>query len=239
MIMKEKIILFLLIGSALFLMGAQQIVTQDPADPAGKRRVSGIAVTSSGTVTNLNCITSQAVDGTSTSAGAGDANKVVELNASGKLDSTLFAPGVVIVEDQKSAGTDGGTFTSGSFQTRVINTEVADPDNLCTISSNQITLQAGTYRCWISCPAYQVDSHKSRLRNITDGSTTVVGTTCRIASTSGSSSESLIIGRFTIASTKTFEIQHQCETTGTTTGFGEAANMTEVEVYTRAMFIKE
>ena len=51
--------------------------------------------------------------------------------------------------------TNGGTFTSGAFRTRDSNTEVADPDNIVSISSNQFTLGAGNYLIEASAPAYK------------------------------------------------------------------------------------
>ena len=41
-----------------------------------------------------------------------------------------------LVIDQKSANTNAGTFTSGAHRTRDLNTEVFDPDNIVTVSSN-------------------------------------------------------------------------------------------------------
>ena len=49
------------------------------------------------------------------------------------------------LSDVKSAGTAGGTFTSGSWQTRTLNTEDSDTGGNCSLSSNQFTLDAGTY----------------------------------------------------------------------------------------------
>lgn len=158
-------------------------------------------------------------------------------------DITISASGggsdaFILLQDQKAANTQGGTFTSGSYQTRVINTEVADTGNNCSIAANQITLAAGTYRCLIMCPAFQVNEHKARLRDITNTATVAVGTSS-ISSAGSCSNMSVIEGRFTIAGSTVFEIQHQCFTTAATNGFGVACNMTEVEVFTTAMFWKE
>ena len=76
-------------------------------------------------------------------AGSGDAAAFKFLAA----DMTYKrAVSVAILEDQKSDGTDGGTSTSGSDQTAVINTEVYDPDSIVSVASNQFTLGAGKYR---------------------------------------------------------------------------------------------
>ena len=62
-----------------------------------------------------------------------------------------------IICDQKDSTTDGGDFTTGAWRTRNLNTEIADPDGIVSISSNQFTLQAGTYLIKWSAPAYDVD----------------------------------------------------------------------------------
>lgn len=146
-------------------------------------------------------------------------------------------------QDQKASGTGGGDFTSGAWRTRILNTEAADAGGHGTLSSNQITLDAGTYRCHVRCPAFAVNSHQTRLYNITDSATLLVGSS-QIASPSGGSfaigNDSIIAGRFTLATSKTVEVQHRCQTTQAFgTGFGVACSFGEIEVYTVAEFWKE
>jgi hypothetical protein len=137
------------------------------------------------------------------------------------------------LSDTKAAGTSGGTFTSGAWQTRDLNTEDSDADAIVSISANQFTLVSGTYITRIRCPAYQVDRHQARLRNTTDSSTTLVGASgFASAADNGCNVYSEISGRFTIASSKTFEIQHQCTSTSATYGYGVEANLGLSEVYT-------
>ena len=77
-----------------------------------------------------------------------------------------------IICDQKSHTGDGGSFTSGAWRTRDLNTEIADPDGIVSIANNQFTLGAGDYLIEASAPAYSVNQHLIRLQNI-KGSTTV------------------------------------------------------------------
>lgn len=144
----------------------------------------------------------------------------------------LNIPKVATIKDVKAANTDGGTFTSGSFVTRTLNT-LSDPFGIVSLASNQFTLQPGTYSIKVYAPAFRVDSHLSKLRNITDSSDTLLGQSSFADSgADGSSSISQISGTFSITSAKTFEIQHRCQTTGTTTGFGQPANFGVSETYT-------
>jgi len=145
---------------------------------------------------------------------------------------------ITILNDTKPQNTDGGTFASGSFLTRDINTEVADPNNNATIAANQITLQPGTYRFEITCPAFGVAQHQARLQNITDAVTVQFGSSALSAVASNIPDRSIIVGRVTIAVPKVFEIQHQCLQTQVTNGFGTKANFGP-EIYTIAIFVKE
>jgi hypothetical protein len=145
----------------------------------------------------------------------------------------------VILEDQKSSGTAGGTFTSGADQVRTINTEVYDPFGLCSISSNQFTLLAGTYHIAWSAPASFVNAHQTLLYNVTDTAEVKRGST--EFSTSGLSGEiptrSFGSTVTTITGSKAFEIRHRANTTRATTGFGLAGSF-GTEVYTRVEITK-
>lgn len=136
------------------------------------------------------------------------------------------------LSDVKSSGTHGGTFTQGSYQTRALNTEDSDTGNHCSLSSNQFTLDAGTYRILASAPAFDTDTHKVKLYNITDTADEIIGTSGAASSANNGFDVAFVAGEFTITSAKAFEIQHRCNTTKTTQGFGIAAAYGEDEVYT-------
>jgi hypothetical protein len=51
--------------------------------------------------------------------------------------------------------------------------------------------------------------------------------------------KSVIEGRFTIVVDSVIQLQHNCETTGATDGFGEGYNFGEVEVYSRVVLERE
>ena len=50
-----------------------------------------------------------------------------------------------IITNELSAGTQGGATTANAWTTYELNTELADPDSIVSISSNQFTLAAGNY----------------------------------------------------------------------------------------------
>lgn len=148
----------------------------------------------------------------------------------------------VKVTDTKAAATGGGTFTSGAWQTRTINTENSDVGGICAIAANQITLAAGTYECRIRCPAYQVDQHKARLYNATAAAivTDMLGSSSFAAASDAVQTDSVIVGRFTIAAAQALEVQHYCRSTRATVGFGAGDFSLDAtsEIYTEAEFWK-
>lgn len=144
----------------------------------------------------------------------------------------------VCVRDKKTPGTGGGTFTLGAWRTRDVNDEQADAGNICSIASNQITLEPGTYRCVISCPALAVNNHQARLQNISDTLTLLYGSCEYARASTVVQSRSFVVGRFTLANAKTLEIQHRCTATTPTNGFGNTCSFTE-EIYTLAEFWRE
>lgn len=153
---------------------------------------------------------------------------------------TTLNQGFIILEDRKAAGTNGGTFTSGARRTRDLNTEVVDIENHCTLSANQFTLAAGTYRVFAESTGFLVDGHRCWVRNVTDGVDVAFGMSAFSSSASlNCNTVATAWGRFTIASSKTFELQAQCHFTNAGDGFGVQANGIDTEIYSRVTLWKE
>ena len=138
----------------------------------------------------------------------------------------------VIIEDQKPQGTPGGTFTSGAWRTRDLNTLVFNHNSLASLGGNRFTLPAGTYCIDWDAPAFYVDLHQSALYNYTTSTIVAYGTSAH--NTTGSSVGTTVI---TITSPTSFEIRHICKLTKDTDGFGKAANF-GTEIYTRVRIKK-
>jgi hypothetical protein len=147
-----------------------------------------------------------------------------------------FQAQLLHTRDSKSSNSDGGTFTSGAWRTRTLNSTPTNEISGASVSSNQVTLPAGTYFILAWAPAFSVNNHQTRLRNMTDGSTTLSGLPNWAAS--NQESVSFLAGRFTIADTKAFELQHQAQSSATTTGFGVAAGFGESEIYSQVLVWK-
>ena len=137
---------------------------------------------------------------------------------------------LVHVQDQKASGTHGGTFTQGAWRTRDLNTEVTDTDSLASVGSNQITLAAGTYYCEASAEAWNTGGHQVRVQDTTGAATLITGLTKDATGTRALNQSGTVAGRFTIAVQSVLELQHYCQTTAATAGYGVAHSFT-TEIY--------
>lgn len=145
----------------------------------------------------------------------------------------------MLFRDDKATTVAGGTFTSGSWATHVLQTEVADTGAHASVAANQVTLAAGTYRFRGRGLGYKVDNHQVRLQNITAGTTTAFGSNARSAAAGDDVTISEVIGRFTIAGATVFELQARCTTTRATDGFGTANSFGGTESYASLEFWRE
>ena len=154
----------------------------------------------------------------------GSANEVLKTDGSGNLAFATIAGGkfasYAILVDQKTSGTNGGSFTSGDWRTRDLNTEIADPDGIVSISSNQFTLQAGSYLIKAHAPAYKVGRHQIALYDITASSYVETGSSAYVDGGESVSTDSFLTARFTCSGANVYEIRHQCGTGFNTYGFG-------------------
>lgn len=153
------------------------------------------------------------------------------------VSPALISDQILHVRDEKSSGTGGGTFTSGSWTPRTLNTAALNTIAGASLGSNQITLPSGTYVVRASAPALSVDQHQLRLQNITDSTTTQVGPNRRSWVNSADSTPAELISVFTIPDTKVFELQHRCTTTRSSDGFGPACSF-GTEVYADVFVVK-
>ena len=172
----------------------------------------------------------------------GSANEVLKTDGSGNLSFAADSGGKIasyaIICDEKSSLTSAGTFTSGDWRTRDLNTEITDADGIVSISSNQFTLQAGTYLIKASAPAYYVYDHMIKLYNVTASADIAFGTSEYTGHASGVQTRSFLVARITISAATTFEIRHKCINTKTNNGFGEATGL-GVEKYLIVEIYKE
>ena len=148
------------------------------------------------------------------------------------LKTVLGIPQLLHVRDEKASGTDGGASATATWNQRDLNTVMTNEISGASLASDQIILPAGTYEITATAPAFLVSRHKLRLRNITDTSTELVGqSTYAVVTSSLVSNVAHIFGRFTLAGTKTLELQHYTELEKVANGLGVSTAASVTEVY--------
>lgn len=141
------------------------------------------------------------------------------------------APHVILAERQNS-GVAGGTFTIGADRTRVLNTEVMDTLDICSLAGNQFTLAAGTYYIEWSPPAFFVETHQSMLYDVTALAVIARGMSMLARNgTANGYNTSEGFHTFTIAAPNVYEIRHRCGNTQAGNGFGAPCSFGQ-ETYT-------
>ena len=158
---------------------------------------------------------------------------------SDKITGSTFVSYALLADRHSGTAGDRGTFTSGGWRTREINTEVVDTDNIVTLSSNQFTLQPGTYQIKFGACAYKVNRHITRLRQISPLATIAAGSSQYSYASGADLSWSRGFARITISQATTYEIQHYCQTTQSSNGFGfqmtySTSDYVQVEIYKEA-----
>lgn len=154
-----------------------------------------------------------------------------------KLGTNSFVSYAVIC-DQKAVSTSGGSATSGSWQTRDLNTELYDPDGIVSISSNQFTLSAGSYLIVASAPACGVDAHTARLYDVTGASEIQVGTVQHTDSGHYFNTTSFVYARVSPTASNVYRIDTRVTTSVSTYGLGNQNNWS-ANIFTIVQIYKE
>ena len=155
------------------------------------------------------------------------------------------APAVTTVHvffESQPSGTNGGTFTSGAWQTRNFNTNVGNIPTAGLLFFF-IILPAGTYWVRATAPAHIVATHQLRFQNATDAVTLVTGTCAEAARdltpTRAGHTLAVLEGFFVLPSQKALTLEHQCTTSEAGDGFGLAAGFAGTpEIYSMVTCIR-
>lgn len=163
-----------------------------------------------------------------------------------QADAAIAAKAVgiqyLLVQDQKSSGTGGGTpAAANTFNTRTLNTTIANTITGATLVANQISLPAGTYRFSGICAAAVSGFAKAYIYNVTDATYVAVGLSLNTTGPGAAdpiTGTCTVRGRVVIASTKVFELR-QFLNTSNTNGFGDPVGDGRNEMYAELEIIKE
>ena len=147
--------------------------------------------------------------------------------------------GYMLVQDQKASGTNGGSSVAG-VQQRALNTVVANTIAGASLSANQVTLPAGTYRVrGYALNAAGVTS-QTWLKNVTDNAIVALGNSSggyNVTVFPAMASE--FSGRIVLTSAKVFDIQHYSSAAVATVGLGRASGSGNAELFASLEIIKE
>lgn len=139
---------------------------------------------------------------------------------------------LLLYQDQKASGTAGNGYTAGAWRTVILNTEVTDTANIGSLAANAITLQAGSYEfeAFVNpgTTGASNTTNRCRLQNTSDATTVVQGVNVKQPGSGFEGQTHAIVGSFTIASAKTFELQ--IYPANTTTGEAGVASG-DAEIY--------
>ena len=145
-----------------------------------------------------------------------------------------------ILRQEENNDVDGGTSVADTWTTRVINTEVADPDGIVSLSSNQFTLGAGNYLIkWVSF-FYKSLGTKTRLYG--DGAVRGISLTQYSGTSTSAPVNSQGSARVSPTGDTAYKLEYYVNNANNNTGLGRAMGNTadgQKEVYTIVEIYKE
>ena len=167
-----------------------------------------------------------------TMATAADDNVPSAESVKAYVDNNAQTRDLLHIQDQRPSGTDGGTFTTGAWRTRNLNTVLTNEITGASLASDTVTLPAGDYYIEGEFTAFRCNQNVAKLYNDSDSSDILIGT---VAYSDSSESDAVVSsnvrGNFTLGAEKDLTILHQCTLTQTGNGLGVAADFGVVEVY--------
>lgn len=153
--------------------------------------------------------------------------------AEGRSNAPRIKPVAIHIQAQYSSGTGGGTINSGAYRTRPLNTILYNDISGASLTSDRVTLPAGEYSIRARATGQSINSNKLRWFNFTDSTAVIIGMPSQSGgSGNGDNIYAELRGRFTIAASKAFELQHRVATSNSATGMGTPSSFGDIEIYT-------
>ena len=185
------------------------------------------------------------VEGSSLSARTGGITIIARAEEGQRNQAAIISQPVAIIEDRKTATTNGGTSSITSVA-RDLNTLSGD------VSAVGVSLDGtdgfkfaatGEYLIEWSAPAYESDRHSTALRNETLALNYVMGTAEFSGSTQGTVTRSMGVWQGVIQKDHVIAINHEVQTSNATDGWGlemgSIIGHTAYEVYTQVKITRK
>lgn len=157
----------------------------------------------------------------------------------------------IFIKDVKAVGTNGGTFFEDVWVPRFLNdidtsitgcvtlttgtnSSYGTTGDIGTENPSSFTLEPGTYFLSSFIPAYNVRNHQTRLYNNTTSQVVVYGSS---EYSHKATTISIIHHQFQLTSSTEFYLQHKCEKTEISDGFGRSSGHAD-EIFSRVIIFK-
>lgn len=207
------------------------------SDPA-RFMVFAITSRTSNTTPAYQWVQGSMVEATAVNPFASGDSVLLYFDRTGDKGDTGALTNVLWVRDQKATSTAGGSSAAGT-QTRTLNTTVLNSITGASLSSNQITLPAGTYRIKAVAPASDVSGHQLWIYSVTDSAVLISGQSMYTSNAAAHNGQALVNkAQLTLTATKVLELRHWTASAVTSTGLGRASGSAQGEVYAE-MFIEK
>lgn len=218
-------------GSTSAVRGTIRLVKQGDASKWARFAVSSYVVAGGGAYGLINVTPLD--NSSATPFSDGDSVMLFFQRTGDKGDLGIQAP-VLWVRDEKASNASGGASTAGSTVQRTLNTVKKNAITGASLSSNQVTLPAGTYRISFAVPTYATNGHQAWLYNVTDGAVLLAGASDYAP---GGGRSAAMNSEVTLSASKVLEVRHYTNSTSAN-GLGAASTSGQTEVYTE-LFIEK
>lgn len=142
------------------------------------------------------------------------------------FDSDQGATGTLTVINRSGGFADNSALTDPLGGSALVNGNLTGPPPF-----PQFYVLPGRYEFEVDAVAYRVDSHRLRVRNITSGTTLMLGSCERAGAAVDIATKSVARAVLNVTSPIVIEVQHFTQTARATDGLGLSAGSGETEVY--------
>jgi len=148
------------------------------------------------------------------------------------VEFSTLGPGsqVLLVHDEKTQGTDGGSTSTGSWQTHDLNLVELNTISGASLATNQLTLPAGDYIASCHMAFFRTGEHiQCRIRDVDTPATLLLSvdiSTDNSTGIGGSQEQCPMVGSFTLSQARTVEFQYQVSVANAGDGLGQSGTDT-------------
>jgi len=132
--------------------------------------------------------------------------------------------------EEQVAGSNGGSSVSGT-QTRILNTTMTNNITGCSLASNKVTLDAGSYFLDAKAPVYRGAASRAFIYDVTGAAIALLGCNGFTDAASGDVTYDSVKGLFTLSVTSDIELRQYINTAKALDGLGVQSADGEVSVF--------